>query len=80
MVLDGVVDAGGGQHGIELAPGGGDVVLGEDGLDDLGFSYAFALGRSNPLPLRVRTPLLARRGGPGSSFVRAGNRIPGRGG
>lgn len=42
MVLDGIVDAGGGQHGIELAPGGGGVVLGEDGFDDGLFGQCFA--------------------------------------
>lgn len=36
VVFDGVVDAGGGQHGVELAVGGGGVVLGQDGLDHLG--------------------------------------------
>lgn len=45
-VFDGVVDAGGGQHGIELTPVGGGIVLGQDGLDDLGLGQAFTrLGR-----------------------------------
>ena len=34
VVFDGVVDAGGGQYGVELAPGCGGVVLGENGPDD----------------------------------------------
>ena len=34
VVFDGVVDGGGGEKGIEPAPAGGGVVLGEDGFDD----------------------------------------------
>ena len=34
VVLDGVVDGGGGEQGVERAAAGGGVVLGEDGLDD----------------------------------------------
>jgi WD40 repeat protein len=34
VVLDGVVDGGGGEEGVEPAPAGGGVVLGEDGIDD----------------------------------------------
>ena len=34
MVVDGVVDGGGGQDGVELALIGGGVVLGQNGLDD----------------------------------------------
>ena len=34
MVFDGVIDGRGGEEGIEAAPAGGGVVLGEDGLDD----------------------------------------------
>ena len=34
VVFDGVVDGGGGEQGVEAAPAGGGVVLGEDGLDD----------------------------------------------
>src|SRR5690606_4768172 len=34
VIFDGVVDAGHGQHGIELAPGGGGIVFGENGFDD----------------------------------------------
>ena len=41
-IVDGIVDAGGGQHSVELAPVGGGVVLGEDGLDDLLFGQRLA--------------------------------------
>ena len=34
VVLDGVVDGGGGEQGVERASAGGGVVLGEDGVDD----------------------------------------------
>ena len=34
VVFDGVVDAGRGQHGVELAPGSGGIVFGENGFDD----------------------------------------------
>jgi hypothetical protein len=34
VIFDGVVDAGDGQYGVELAPGCGGVVLGENGFDD----------------------------------------------
>ena len=34
MVFDGVIDGGGGEQGVEPAPAGGGVVLGEDGLDN----------------------------------------------
>jgi hypothetical protein len=43
VVFDGVVDAGGGQQGVELAPGGGGVVLGQDGFDD-----GLRLARASP--------------------------------
>ena len=52
VVFDGVVDGGGGEQGVEPAPAGGGVVLGEDGLDDgllgerfarLGLVFAFGL-------------------------------------
>jgi len=33
-VLDGVVDRRGGEQGVEAAPAGGGVVLGQDGVDD----------------------------------------------
>ena len=42
MVFDGVIDGGGGEQGIELAPGGGGIVLGKDGLDDGAFGDGFA--------------------------------------
>ena len=42
VVFDGVVDAGGGQHGVEPASGGGGVVFGQDGFDDRPFGQSFA--------------------------------------
>ena len=49
VVLNGVVDAGGGQHGVETARGGGGVVFGQDGLNHralgqrlAGFGWVFA--------------------------------------
>ena len=42
VVLDGVVDAGGGQQGVELALVGGGVVLGQDGLDHLSLGKGLA--------------------------------------
>jgi hypothetical protein len=46
VVFDGVVDGRGGEQGVEAAPAGGGVVLGEDGLDDGALGEAFAgLGR-----------------------------------
>lgn len=45
-VGDGVVDACSGQHGVELAPVCGGVVLGEDGFDHLRLGQSLArLGR-----------------------------------
>ena len=52
VVFNGVVDAGGGQHGVETAAGGGGVVFGQDGFDHgflgqslpgLGHVFAFGL-------------------------------------
>jgi hypothetical protein len=42
VVLDRINDAGGGEHGVELAPVGGGVVLGEDGLDHLALGEGLA--------------------------------------
>jgi len=53
-VFDGVVDAGGGEHGVELAAIGGGVVLGEDGFDHLLLGQRLAgLGRMLALGLVV---------------------------
>jgi hypothetical protein len=49
VVFDGVVDAGGGQHGVEAAVGGGGVVLGQDGFDD-GFLARASPGLGGFLP------------------------------
>jgi len=54
VVFDGVVNAGGGQDGVEFAVGGGGVVLGQNGPDHL------ALGWHHPV--RLRLPPLHRRG------------------
>ena len=43
MVFDGVVDGGGGEDGVELAPARGGIVLGEDGVDDGLLGERFAL-------------------------------------
>ena len=54
VVLNGIVDAGGGQDRIEAAPGGGGVVLGEDGVDHGLLGQGFTgLGRFLALGLVV---------------------------
>src|SRR6218665_3850297 len=42
MIFNGVVDRSRGQHGIELAPGGGSVVFVQNGFDDFLFLHTLA--------------------------------------
>ena len=57
-VFDGVVDGGGGEEGVEPAPAGGGVVLGEDGVGDgaLGEPFAGLDGlAAGPVVVHVKT-------------------------